>query len=143
VILDVRATPEEVMRAVGALNDFARCEAMPEKTAFGLAVALEECGSNIVNHALRGDANKHFQVLIERAGDAVIIELRDHGPAFDPTRSVPREKQPTNEDAIGGWGIQLVRKYVDEIQYERRTGQNVLRLTKSLRARLPNTTQDY
>jgi len=32
----------------------------------------------------------------------------------------------------GGWGIQLVRRFMDEIHYERRDGKNVLRLTKRL-----------
>src|SRR5215468_5427780 len=51
--LELQPTPQEVMRAVEALQDFARTQRAPEKTVFGLALALEECGSNIVNHALR------------------------------------------------------------------------------------------
>jgi len=59
----------------------------------------------------------------------VTIELRDRGPAFDPTqhhRVAPRSQ----EEQTGGWGIQLVRHYLDEIRYERRDGENVLQLTK-------------
>jgi anti-sigma regulatory factor (Ser/Thr protein kinase) len=54
--LNLHATPEEVMRAVEALEEFARAQGVPEKIIFGLALALEECGSNIVNHALKRDA---------------------------------------------------------------------------------------
>ena len=32
----------------------------------------------------------------------------------------------------GGWGIQLVRRYIEDIQYSRESGANVLRLTKRL-----------
>ena len=47
--LELHATPEEVMRAVDALQSFGQTRQVPEKTLFGLALALEECGSNIAN----------------------------------------------------------------------------------------------
>ena len=43
-----------------------------------------------------------------------------------------RDPARTNEATIGGWGIQLVRRYMDEIRYEREAGENVLRLSKRL-----------
>ncbi len=132
VILELHATPEEVMRAVEALQEFAAQQGVPEKTIFGLALALEECGSNVVNHALQRDAQQKFQVIIERAGDLFAIELRDGGPAFDPTAAVPRQPQAADDDLPGGWGIGLVRRKMDEIRYQREAGENVLRLTKRL-----------
>lgn len=127
--LELRATPEEVMRAVDALREFGQANQVPEKPLFGLTLALEECGSNIVNHAFRHDPNKSFEVAFERLGNAVSIELRDRGPEFDPTKAA----QPQNrEDQAGSWGIQLVRRYMDEVCYRREAGQNVLRLTKRL-----------
>ena len=43
--LELHATPEEVMRSVETLQDFARAQGLPEKTTFGLALALERAGS--------------------------------------------------------------------------------------------------
>jgi serine/threonine-protein kinase RsbW len=92
---------------------------------------LEECASNIVNHALQRDAQKTFHVTFDCFHDAFVIELRDQGPAFDPTvENSPRH--PLDDDLPGGWGIHLVRRFMDEIHYERRGGENVLRLTKLL-----------
>ena len=133
MILELQATPEEVMRAVETLQEFGQARQVPEKTLFGLALALEECGSNIVNHALRGDPRQKFQVVIERTGTAVTIELRDRGPEFDPTQARVVEPAAGDDDRPpGGWGIQLVRHYMDEIRYAREGGENVLRLTKQL-----------
>ena len=64
MILELQATPEEVMRAVGALQEFGRARQVAEKTLFGLALALGECASNIVNHALRRDARQTFRVTL-------------------------------------------------------------------------------
>ena len=130
--LELHATPAEVMRAVEALQQFAQAQGLPEKTIFGLALALEECGSNIVNHALQRDARQKFQVVIEHAGGSFVIELRDRGPEFDPTAAAPRKPQADEDDLPGGWGIQLVRNQMDEIRYQREGGENVLRLIKRL-----------
>ena len=128
--LELHATPEEVMRAVDTLRGFATAEGLPEKTVFGLTLALEECGSNVVNHALQRDAQQTFQVTIENSAGSFVIELRDRGPEFDPTAAAERESDPSEDDLPGGWGIQLVRRYVDEIHYHREANENVLRLTK-------------
>ena len=133
MMLQLHATPEEVMRAVEAVQEFARNLALDEKSIFGLGLALEECGSNIVNHAYKRDASRTFQVSIERSNDDIIIELRDHGPEFDPTRRVENTPVLNPDDRPpGGWGIQLVRHYMDEMDYRRENDQNVLRLRKRI-----------
>jgi len=131
--LELHATPEEVMRAVEALRGLGEARQVAEKTLFGLALALEECGSNIVNHALQRDARQTFRVTLEHTGNAMVIELRDRGPMFDPTQSPVGEPAADDDDRPpGGWGIQLVRRYVDEVRYTRADGENVLRLTRRL-----------
>jgi anti-sigma regulatory factor (Ser/Thr protein kinase) len=95
---------------------------------------LEECGSNIVNHALQRDARQKFQVALEHTDQTFVIELRDRGPEFDPTAAPGRGPQAEEDDLPGGWGIQLVRRYTDEIHYERAREENILRLTKRLNA---------
>ena len=131
MMLELQAKPEEVMRAVDALRDFGRAQCLSEKTVFDLALALEECASNIVNHAFKRDASQKFTVTFERNGSAIFVELRDAGPCFDPTE-VEHKPAVTENDSPGGWGIQLVRCYMDELQYTREGDQNVLRLTKRL-----------
>src|SRR5262252_2676466 len=128
--LELHATPEEVMRAVETLQEFARAQRLPEKTIFDLALALEESASNIVNHALQRDARKTFLVALLQRDNVIVVELRDRGPAFDPTAAPERKPQAEDDDLPGGWGIQLVRRHTDEIRYAREGGENVLRLFK-------------
>jgi anti-sigma regulatory factor (Ser/Thr protein kinase) len=130
--MELHATPEEVMRAVEALQEFARSLGATEQTVFALALALEECGSNIVNHALQRDAELKFQVTFQHADDEIHIELRDGGPQFDPTAAAGRTAPAQDDGPPGGWGIQLVRRSVDEIHYRREAGENILHLTKRL-----------
>jgi len=131
--LELHATPQEVMRAVEALQTFGQARQVAERTLFGLALALEECSSNIVNHALQRDAGKTFRVTFEHTGSTMFIELRDRGPMFDPTQA-PVMEPAADDDARppGGWGIQLVRRYTDDVRYMRADDENVLRLIKHM-----------
>ena len=133
VTLELHATPQEVVRAVETLQQFAQEGGVPEKMIFHLALALEESGSNIVNHAFLRAAHKTFQVQLEQTSDSFVIELRDRGPEFDPTAAPQRKPQADDDDPPGGWGIELVRHYVDKIHYRREGDENVLHLTKYLK----------
>lgn len=126
--LDLHATPEEVMRAVETLQELAREKGVSEKAAYGLALALEEFASNVVNHGLRRDARETFEVRFECESGSIVVEIKDRGPEFDPTKAAEREV--SDDDLPGGWGIQLARRSVDEICYRRIGDQNVLRLAK-------------
>jgi anti-sigma regulatory factor (Ser/Thr protein kinase) len=131
--LELHATPEEVMRAVETMQAHALAQGVPEKMLFGLALALEECASNVVNHALKRDAEKIFNVAFDRLGEVFFIEIRDGGPPFDPTASASRKAQQ-DDDLPGGWGIELVRRYTDTLIYRREGAENVLRLEKKIPA---------
>lgn len=130
--LELQATPGEVMRAVEALREFGQARQLPAQILFGLTLALEECGSNIVNHGLLHDAEKTFHVTFDYTDSRIIIELRDPGPEFDPTLKPAGVLEADDDAAPGGWGIYLVRRYTDELHYVREGGQNVLRLIKTL-----------
>jgi sigma-B regulation protein RsbU (phosphoserine phosphatase) len=132
VMLELRATPEEVMRAVEALRAFCSAEGMPEADQHRFALALEECGANIIHHALQGDAEQAFRATFSRVGGAVVVELRDRGPAFDPTAVVAPDRD--GDDQLGGWGLELVRRSVHALSYRREGDENLLQLTRRLDA---------
>jgi anti-sigma regulatory factor (Ser/Thr protein kinase) len=130
--MELQATPQEVMRAVEALQEFGRAQQLPDRVVRGLALALEECGCNIVRHALGKDAQKRFYVAVERRSSQILIELRDGGPEFDVTGFSKPSAPPQDDDVPGGWGIQIVRRYTDAIRYRREGNENVLLLIKHL-----------
>jgi anti-sigma regulatory factor (Ser/Thr protein kinase) len=135
ISLELQATPDEVVRAVEQLRGFGRERGIDEKALFGVALALEECGANIVHYACRGQAQEKFRVSFECAAGVLSVELRDCGPAFDPTSAAARDlDDPDGNRPVGGWGIHLVRHYIDEAHYAREGGENVLRLIKRLQS---------
>ena len=126
--MELLATPEEVMRSVEELEKFGRNHGIAEKDLFAARLALEECGSNIVNYALRRNERLTFTVTIQLIGSNLTLELRDSGPEFDPTDF--RKIEPRDDDTVGGWGLELVRRSMDEFHYRREGSENILMLTK-------------
>jgi anti-sigma regulatory factor (Ser/Thr protein kinase) len=83
------------------------------------------------------DSRDHDIIVRLEANDAdFVIEVEDDGKPFDPTEapkvdtSLPLDKKP-----IGGLGIHLIRRAMDEMRYTRQGNRNVLRMIKRLSRR--------
>lgn len=63
----------------------------------------------------------------------MVITFIDHGIPYDPLRKNDPDITLTSEEReIGGLGIFMVKKTMDEITYEYRDGQNILRIRKDI-----------
>ncbi|MGC2854881.1 ATP-binding protein [Novispirillum sp. DQ9] len=112
----------------------AACEAadMPPGKTFKLSMAVEELLTNVVTHgaARAGDRPVRMSATVGRAGDALVVELSDDAPAFDPFKDAKAAALDASIDdrPIGGLGVHLVRTMVDEVTYAHRDGRNVVTL---------------
>ena len=130
-VLELPATPEDVMRGVEHLEQFCNEQHVPRKAVQGLMLAVEEMASNVVNHAYQRDAQQTFRLTLKHHGDRFIVELRDHGPAFDPLQAAaPDLDADPGERDLGGLGIHLVRHYIEDLHYTRAGNENILLMTK-------------
>ena len=80
------------------------------------------------------DVDEHLiEIQVELLKKRLTIQITDDGIAFNPfEQEEPDTDQPLQERQVGGLGIHLVRKLMDEVHYERRADKNVVRLTKGL-----------
>jgi anti-sigma regulatory factor (Ser/Thr protein kinase) len=69
-----------------------------------------------------------------KQNDALIFIITDTGVAFDPTQGGSRVDitLPARERPVGGLGIFLIKKIMDEVEYQRIDGANVFTLKKTL-----------
>ena len=97
------------------------------KTAYRLQLAVDEVATNIVVHAYE-EKGRTGELHLGAAIDAseLRLHLEDTGEAYDPTaRPDPTNlDQPLEEREIGGLGLFLARRSVDELLYERRGDRN-------------------
>jgi serine/threonine-protein kinase RsbW len=116
----------------------------PEGTRYNFLVALQEMVTNVYRHGYRGDDSQPLAVSFAVDAQGVCVTVRDRGPAFDP-RGVANP--PLSDDAApteaGGFGIMIARAVMDQVDYARVDGWNVLTLRKAAqtaRARSPAAT---
>ena len=132
----VTAVSGEFRREIGAIGEvfgfletFVDGQEIDEKTAFCIHLVVEELFTNMVRHNEGG--GDQITVNIERIDDRVHLELIDIDvEPFDPeTADVPPVNAGIEERRPGGLGIYLVKKMVDNLNYDYETGDRRMRIT--------------
>ncbi len=104
------------------------------KSLMQLALAFEEVFINVVHYAYPHQKG-HIRIAIEPQQDRVSVHIIDNGTPFNPLEAQEPDITMTAEErSIGGLGILLAKKTVDEVSYEYRNGQNILHILKTIKS---------
>jgi len=96
-----------------------------------MQLAVDEAVSNIIEHAYEGREGESIELTCEVDGDRLVVTLLDRGRPFDPSRApAPDVHAGLSERKVGGLGIYLMRKLVDEVRYQATPSGNRLTLVK-------------
>lgn len=106
----------------------------PPKAQMQIDIAIDELFGNIAQYAYNPDIGPAtVRVEVTQSPISVVITFIDHGVPYDPLKTAePDISLSAEERAIGGLGIFLVKKTMDEITYEYKNGQNILRIRKDI-----------
>jgi serine/threonine-protein kinase RsbW/sigma-B regulation protein RsbU (phosphoserine phosphatase) len=136
--LSVPGTSQGVQQALDALAALTAAHGISKAVSWPVEVSLDEVMANVVGHALEGRgeaATVDLELRLDLGVEPPLCEMMvvDDGPEFDPL-SVPEPDRALGieERPIGGLGMTLVRRLMDEVEYERRDGRNRLRLRRRL-----------
>ena len=91
----------------------------PSRDCAAVRLALEEAVVNGLRHGNGGDPTKRVRVRCLLWPDALLAEVEDEGPGFDPGR-VPDPTLPENLDRPGGRGLLLMRHYMTWVRFSGR-----------------------
>jgi anti-sigma regulatory factor (Ser/Thr protein kinase) len=131
---EFRREIEAIGEVFAFLETFADGQEIDEKTAFCINLVVEELFTNMVRHNEGG--GDRITLSVERRNDRVHLELVDFDvEPFDPeTAEVPKVDAGIEERRPGGLGIYLVKKMVDDLNYEYETESRQMRVsvTKTL-----------
>ena len=106
----------------------------PMKIQMQIDIAVEEIFVNIAHYAYNPDIGT-ATVRVEVMGEppAVDITFIDNGIPYDPlAKADPDVTLSAEERQIGGLGIFMVKKSMDDVKYEYLDGHNILTLKKGL-----------
>lgn len=103
------------------------------RTQMSIDVAVEELYVNIARYAYTPEIGE-AEILVEIKDDPKACEVTfiDSGIPYNPLeKEDPDVNLPADERAIGGLGIFMVKKSMDEMRYEYKDGHNVLTIRKA------------
>ena len=96
-------------------------------------VAVEEIFVNIASYAYTPDSGPAtIRMEVEENPKTAVITFLDHGVPYDPLAKPDPDVTLAAEDRpIGGLGIFMVKKTMDDMRYKYEEGQNLLTLVKT------------
>lgn len=106
------------------------------RTLMQIELVVEEIFVNIASYAYK-DKEGQVVINIDAHENPTKLELTftDEGIPYNPLdKPDPDVELPIEERGVGGLGIFLVKKNVDEISYEHKDGKNCLRIGKIMTA---------
>ena len=100
-----------------------------------ILLCCDEAGTNIVMHSYRDTTikNPNFECGIKFKDDYIEILLKDQGKKFDRT-SVPKPSIEANlkGERRGGFGVFIIEKLMDSVEYKYNNGFNELIIRKKI-----------
>ena len=132
--LTIAATVENIETVTDFVNEQLEALDCPMKAQMQIDIAIDELFGNIAHSAYNPEIGK-ATVRVEVIEDhlAVTITFIDNGVPYDPlAKADPDTTLSAEERDIGGLGIYMVKKSMDDIIYEYKDGQNILKIKKYL-----------
>jgi anti-sigma regulatory factor (Ser/Thr protein kinase) len=133
--LDIEADISNLQAVLDFVEKHLSAANCPVKAGMQITVAVEEIFVNIANYAYAPQKGRaRVRVEISEEPIEVTITFIDKGVPYDPLkRQDPDVTLPAVDREIGGLGIFLVKKTMDDVTYEYKDGQNILKLKKNLK----------
>lgn len=107
---------------------------IPAKIRNQILVMADEIFTNIVLYGYpEGGGTADVSIDFEPEKNSLVLKLSDAGIPFNPLEiPAPELDRSMSEDRLGGFGIHLVRKYADVMEYSHENGRNILVLKKHI-----------
>ena len=132
--LTIEARPENIEAVTAFIDEQLDTTNCSMKAKMQIEVAVEELFVNIAHYAYSPEVgNATIGVKVQDDGNYVTISFKDSGTPYDPLAKPDPDTTLSVEDRpIGGLGIYMVKKSMDDIKYEFKDGQNILTIKKNL-----------
>lgn len=132
-LLKIKNEIAEIERLNFFVDELGEAFELDSALTMSLNLVLEEAVSNIILYAYPHPMGDEISINAEKTDKLLVFTITDSGEEFDPT-AVPEAdiSLSAEERPIGGLGIYLIKKIMNEIEYQRIEGNNVFTLKKVL-----------
>jgi sigma-B regulation protein RsbU (phosphoserine phosphatase) len=127
IVIELKNSLSEIERVARIVNDFGRRHQIDAKTSHNVKLALDEILTNIISYAYDNAAEHIIVTRLSLRKGKLTVEVEDDGRPFNPLNvPEPNTRQSLEERSIGGLGIYVMRKKIDELDYHRQNDKNIL-----------------
>jgi len=107
---------------------------IPDETVFELKLAVDEACTNVIMHGYKGMDPGSIILAFRIETDRVLVQITDFGHVFEPTDApTPDIEAPLEDRPLGGLGLFLIYKMMDNIDYHSSEEGNTLTFTKFIK----------
>lgn len=132
--LKVDAVVENIGKVTEFVDRWLEELGCPMKAQMQIDIAIDELFGNIAHYAYNPDIGPAtVRAEAQREPLEITITFIDQGIPYDPlAKADPDTTLSAEGREIGGLGIYMVKKSMDDISYEYKDGQNILRIRKNI-----------
>jgi serine/threonine-protein kinase RsbW len=129
--LRLRNQLAELRRLSEWIGELARVNQWPPSLAHAVELSLVEWVTNVISYAYPDSQEHWITVRLDTDASKVRAEVVDEGIAFNPLTYPPVDiSAPLEQRAIGGLGVHMMRKLMDEVEYCRKGERNIVTMIK-------------
>lgn len=132
--LNIDAKTENLDKVLAFVDQHLEERGCAVQVQMQIDIAVEELFVNIAQYAYAPDIGvATIRVELQEDPLVVVITFLDNGIPYNPlAKEDPDITLSAEERQIGGLGIYMVKKSMDDMSYEYKDGQNILQIKKQL-----------
>jgi serine/threonine-protein kinase RsbW len=132
--LVVQSRADQLAKIAAFVEKIAAAYRLSEQHECDVEMAVDEACANIIEHAYQGQPDGKIVITCARRGKDLLITIKDFGKPFDPTRVArPRTRAPLSKRNVGGLGLFLMRRRMDQVTFDFSKEHNVLTMVKRIK----------
>ncbi|MEM7034189.1 MAG: ATP-binding protein [Chloroflexota bacterium] len=118
-------------------QNFAIKAGFDSRSVYAVQMAVDEAVSNIIEHGYGGEGKGKIHLDFVQLQDSIKVTIQDEGTPFDPDAiPLPDFYAPIKDRPEGGLGLYLMRKLMDQVEFnfssDRNQEMNTLTMIKHL-----------
>ncbi len=131
--LTVKASTKHLAEVRNFVAAQAEIIGLSNKDISEIRLAVDEAFTNIIKHAYKNAPSQTVSIEMGYDDRQIWISLTDEGRGFDPnTYREPDLAQRIKEKKRGGMGVYLIKKLMDQVQYNRKGRTNEIKMVKNI-----------
>ncbi len=133
--LTLEARLDNIPTATAWIDEALEAIDCPIRAQMQIDVAVDELFSNVARYAYQpGTGDVTLRLGFDEGTGMAEITFIDSGVPYNPLANAdPDTSLPAEQRGIGGLGIFLVKKTMDDVRYSHESGRNVLSIFKKIR----------